>query len=148
MSRKKKFSIPEKIHQSHEFKKQSDFIYRVFMDLDTKEIDHFIQEEIDKVKIKFPDMSSRFHTMVDKTLNDKNKYTRIAKHGYMIILLWLDISGECVKSLMGDNPKVPPEKFKLFYENYLSKMCNDLLNAKIICLQEFVEKVRSVYFTL
>jgi len=145
--KRKAQTIAERIYQrGHLHWCKTDLIYRILMNRDTTELDSILKKELDVVKTVHPNLGKLFNDQMHKILTDKQLDTRIPKHGWFFILLWMNISKTMVDDLM-DN-KVPPLKFKLFYDDHLSKYCNELFLSKINCLQQFVEKVRSIYVTL
>ena len=144
---KKNISIYNEIARNEKLKWESDYIYKMLMNPDTKELDCEIKEWRDKLLLKYPNLSNRFKKNTERAISDDKKFIRIAKHGLLFLRIWLD--HEYAQSFIASpKPKVNPMKFKRFYEVHLFKCCNDLLSTNITTLQAFVEKVRSIYFKL
>ena len=139
-------SLYEAYQDIHEKKKESDVIFRVLMDEDTKEIDKILIALSEEAKKEFPNLSTRFDKYVKRTITEKQLCARTAKHGLFFLFLFLN--KKYADTLIESPPKVDPQKFKNFYENHLPRLCNMLLDSSIQGLQAFVERARSVYFKI
>ena len=91
--------------------------------------------------------SEMFRVQTKKTIEGKEHYARIAKHGLFFFYLWMNPA--YAQSLCSSpTPTVDPLKFEQFYKTNLPNACQELLQTKITTLQAFVEKVRTDYFTM
>ena len=147
LAKKETGSIYNEIARNEKLKWQQDFIYMMLMNPDTTELDKQLKEWREEMLKAYPNLSRRFKDNTDRAVNDKKNYIRIAKHGLLFLRIWLD-PAYANKFIASPKPLVNPVRFKRFYEEYLSKCCDDLLSTNTITLQAFVEKVRSIYFKL
>lgn len=136
-------SIYEQHAHYERLKMKGDLIYRVFMQKDTTELNQLLQAMIDIVTKKYPNLSDRFHTYVKRTISEDKADVRCAKHA--LLLFGMSMTPEFVTSLVADDPQIPPEKMKQFFENRLPGLCDQLLNGIFSSMQEFIENVRIEY---
>lgn len=144
---KKKLSRYEEIARNEHLKMQSDLIYRLLMSKDTTELDNILKTFRSQTLQSYKNISEMFRVQTNKTINGKEHYARIAKHGLFFFYLWMNPA--YAESLCSSpSPVVDPVKFERFYKEKLPKSCQELLQTRITTLQAFVEKVRTDYFTL
>jgi hypothetical protein len=132
--------------QAEKRRRASDLIYRVFMDVDTAEIDAINSHFVVKMIEKWPKLSQRFRSITDEAIQGEDRHL---KQG---LFLWaLVIDDELSKSFIcPEDPLVPPAKFKKYIDrpDNLRKIVDDLRQSKISCLRMFVERARSLYHVL
>ena len=147
VKKKEDDSIYNEIARNEKLKWQQDIIYMMMMNPDTTYLDNELKEWRKKILSVYPTLSNRFKKHTERVVTDDKNFIRIAKHGLLFLRIWLD--PEYANSFIASpKPLVNPVKFKRFYEDHLSKCCNDLLSTNTTTLQAFVEKVRSIYFKL
>lgn len=140
-------SIYEKISHHDKLRRESDIVYRVLVNKDTKELDGFLKKVRSDIIKEFPDLSENFKVYTQKVIKSNKDYMRAAKHGLFFFFLFLKPK-VAEKLIQSPSPKTDPQRFKEFYENQLQQCCNDLLQSKIHSFQAFVWKVRADYFVL
>jgi hypothetical protein len=128
---------------------RADFTYRSFLSRDTTELDNFNKKIRERQIEEYPQLSKRFKSLTERVVTSKHISTINAKHAFLIFVGFY-LNPEIVEELiMGkDGPKTNPIKMKIFYEKYLPKLCTSLLDSTFSCMQEFVERSRTIYFKL
>jgi hypothetical protein len=125
---------------------RADLVYRLMVESDTTEIEGYIEEFIKRLTAKFHDrtLSTRFKTVADEAIHGKDRHLKQA-----FFFFYLFVFKDFAESLIDDqNPKVPPTKFKNFYDNpnNLSMCCKKYLGTEYVSLRQFVIEVRNSYF--
>lgn len=143
----KKLTRFERIAREEQLKRKSDLVYRVMMSKDTTELDKILETFTEQTLKQYGNISEMFRVQTKKTIEGKEHYARIAKHGLFFFYLWMNPA--YAQSLCSSpTPTVDPLKFEQFYKTNLPNACQELLQTKITTLQAFVEKVRTDYFTM
>ena len=143
----KKLTRFEAIARQEQLKRKCDLIYRVMMSKDTTELDKILQTFRETTLKQYSNISEMFRVQTKKTIEGKEHYSRIAKHGLFFFYLWMNPT-YAQTLCSAPTPLVDPLKFERFYKTDLPNACQELLQTRITTLQAFVERVRTAYFTM
>lgn len=123
----------------------SDFLYRVFLSKNTTELDTF-NKKIRERMLSTYTLSKRFQTLTERVVTDTHISTRNSKQAFLLFVGFY-LNPDIVEDLIA-TAQVNPQRMKVFYEKHLPGLCEKLLDSSFSCLQEFVEKCRTVFFSL
>ena len=123
----------------------SDFLYRVFLAKNTRELDTFNKKTRERILSTYPTLSKRFQTLTERVVTDTHISTRNSKQAFLLFSFYLN--PDIVEELIA-TAQVNPQRMKVFYEDHLPGLCDKLLDSSFSCMQEFVERCRTVFFSL
>jgi hypothetical protein len=119
---------------------EADAILHMLQSEDTAALDACLQTLRDHLLVDFPGSTPRFKKTIDQTITSQD---RSAKHALLFFGLYT--SPEWCKMVLKTH-RIPVAKFKRFYESSLKEGSQQLLDNTLVCIQEYIEHVRTEYY--
>ena len=134
--------IFQKIDAIEEQRRRKHFLYDFFVSKDTRALNKEVAYILKKVEKTFDGAQSRrLKKQMTRILNDEN---RCAKHALVLFALWNDIDyrRECMYDRFARRMNI--ETFEKYLDE-VDKHTAAILNGELICLQDYVEQLRTSY---
>jgi hypothetical protein len=113
-----------------------DFIMRLFLQQNTDELN----SEIEYIIMNCPTLGDASPRLCNALKKVRSNSDRSAKHAVVAFAIYND---DFYRERIVSGGRVNTLKFQNFYDNSLKKETENLLDGRLVCLQDYIETIRS-----